>query len=494
MPALLSRRAFALIALAAVAVAPSACKKQPGGDLRVLVIGEKPSFRDPAQQPLSASDEVLMAEIAQGLVRFDAGGNIVSGLAERWNVSDDGRSYIFRIATAQWPDGRKITAHQVVRALKRQLASRSKNPLKDTLGVVEDVVAMTDRVIEIRLRAPRPNLLALLAQPEFAIQRSGQATGPFKLDTTPGAGGELRLFREVLSADGETTRRDEVLLGSAGARDAIVAFAKGQAHLVLGGTFVDLPYAQAVRVPRGSLRFDPASGLFGLVPTSAEGPFADPGVRRLLGQAIDREALVTALNVPGLAARATVLEPGLDGVTAVVQPAWFGTPMDQRRPLLASEASRILGAEKRPPIRIFLPEGPGAQRLLARLTADWGAIGFTVERAKSAGAADFRLVDEVAPSTSPAWFLRRFRCGAVPLCDPETDTLLSAARETQVSGQRSALLLQAAGRIDEQQLFMPLTAPIRWSLVSSRISGFAGNRYARHTLTDLQQPFSPGGS
>ena len=124
MPALLSRRAFALIALAAVAVAPSACKKQPGGDLRVLVIGEKPSFRDPAQQPLSASDEVLMAEIAQGLVRFDAGGNIVSGLAERWNVSDDGRSYIFRIATAQWPDGRKITAHQVVRALKRLLASR----------------------------------------------------------------------------------------------------------------------------------------------------------------------------------------------------------------------------------------------------------------------------------------------------------------------------------------------------------------------------------
>ena len=82
----------------------------------------------------------------------------------------------------------------------------------------------------------------------------------------------------------------------------------------------------------------------------------------------------------------------------------------------------------------------------------------------------------------------------MPLCDPETDTLLSAARETQVSGQRSALLLQAAGRIDEQQLFLPLTAPIRWSLVSSRISGFAGNRYARHTLTDLQQPFSPGGS
>ena len=494
MPALLSRRAFALLAIAVVVAVQPACKKQPGGDLRVLVIGEKPRFRDPAQQPLSASDELLMAETAQGLVRFDAGGNIVAGLAERWNVSDDGRSYIFRIAAAQWPDGRKITAHQVVRALKRQVASRSRNPLKDTLGVVEDIVAMTDRVIEIRLRAPRPNLLALLAQPEFAIHRNGQATGPFKVESSPGPGGELRLFREVLSSDGEVSRREEVLLGSAGARDAVVAFARGQADVVLGGTFVDLPFAQAVRVPRGSLRFDPASGLFGLVPTSAQGPFGDPQLRRLLSQAIDRDALVTALNVPGLAARATVLEPGLDGVTAVVQPAWFGTPMDQRRPLLASEAARILGSDERPPIRIFLPEGPGTQRLLARLKADWGALGFTVERARSAGAADFRLVDEVAPSTSPAWFLRSFRCGAVPLCDPDTETLLSAARETQVPGQRYALLLQAAGRIDDQQLFLPLTAPIRWSLVSSRIAGFAGNRYARHTLTDLQQPLSPGGS
>ena len=53
---------------------------------------------------------------------------------------------------------------------------RSRNPLKDTLGAVDEIVAMTDRVIEIRLRAPRPNLLQLLAQPEFALapRRPGQ--------------------------------------------------------------------------------------------------------------------------------------------------------------------------------------------------------------------------------------------------------------------------------------------------------------------------------
>ena len=126
-----------------------------------------------------------------------------------------------------------------------------------------------------------------------------------------------------MSADGEVSRREEMLLGAAPARDAVISFARGESHLLLGGTFVDLPLARAVRLPRGSLRFDPASGLFGLVPASAEGPFSEPEVRRLLNQAIDRNALVAALNVPGLAARATVLELGLDGVPALVQPAWF---------------------------------------------------------------------------------------------------------------------------------------------------------------------------
>jgi ABC-type dipeptide transport system, periplasmic component len=83
--------------------------------------------------------------------------------------------------------------------------------------------------------------------------------------------------------------------------------------------------------------------------------------------------------------------------------------------------------------------------------------------------------------------VREFRCDVVPICDPEADKLLDAARETQVPQQRNALLQQAAARIDGQQLFLPITAPVRWSLVGRRIEGFSGNRFAVHTLTDLDQ-------
>lgn len=480
------RRKSVMLLLAALMLGPSACRQQAEGPLKVLVVGGEPKLRDPALGPLPPADAVLLGNVAQGLVRFDATGNIVGGLAERWNVSDDGLSYIFRIASKNWPDGTKITAQQVARLLKRQLAEHSRNPLKDSLGAIDDVVAMTDRVIEIRLLAPRPNLLSLLAQPEFSILRGNEGTGPFTAAPTGGPGGEVRLSRQMIVGEDEESQREEVLLAGAGVGDAISGLVAGKVDLVLGGTFADLPLATRAKLPRNSLRFDPASGLFGLLPVHAGAKLDNPAVRQLLSQALDRGALVSALAVPGLAPRATLLEPGLDGTPAPLAPAWFATPLADRLPALRATVERLLGKTKTA-IEVALPQGPGGDLLLTQLQHDWGAIGLTVERAQSPAAADFVLIDEVAPSTSPAWFVRRIRCGAVPICDPQADQLMEAARQTPVPAQRYALLAQAAARIDDAQLFIAIAAPVRWSLLSARVQGFAGNRYARHTLTDLQQ-------
>jgi peptide/nickel transport system substrate-binding protein len=477
--------------LAALALAPSACKPGPTGAANVVVIGGEPTLRDPALGPLSTPDAVLVGSVAQGLVRFDASGNIVGGLAERWNVSDDGLSYIFRIAATKWPDGKDVTAQQVARLLKRAIGPRSKDQLKDPLGAIEDVVAMTDRVIEIRLLAPRPNLLALLAQPELAVLKGGQGSGPFTA-TRDEKTGALHLTRQVSAPDEEVTQKEEVQLSGATAQQAVAGFAAGKTDLVLGGAFADLAFAQRVKLPRNSLRFDPASGLFGLAPVRAGGVLDDPDVRRLLSQAINRDAFVNALGVPGLAPRATLLEPGLDGIPAPAAPAWFAVPFDNRRAALAAEANRLFGKTPKPTIHVALPDGPGADLLLQALSRDWGALGFTVARAADPATADFRLIDAVAPSSSPAWFVRQFRCDLTPVCDKDADALMDSARQSQVPSQRYALIVQAAAKIDDKQLFIPIAAPVRWSLVSGRIQGFAGNRYAIHTLTGLQARPSTG--
>ena len=468
-----------------LALVPAACQPEPKGAIRAVVIGGEPKLSDPALGPLPPSNAVLLQNVAQGLVRFDSNGDIVAGVAERWNVSDDGLSYIFRLASLQWPDGKKVTSEQVARLLKRQLGERSRNSDKDAAGAIADVVAMTDRVIEIQLLAPRPNLLSLLAQPEFAILRGSEGTGPFRAARSGGPGGEVRLSREVTVGEDEETRREEVLLSGAGAAEAIEAFAANKSDLVLGGTFADLPLTQKFKLPGGSLRFDPASGLFGLIPLHHGGGIDDPDVRHLLSEALDRSNFVTATGVPGLTPRATLLEPGLDGIGPPIAPAWFGTPLGNRLSTLKSNSDRLFGKVK-PVIRVALPKGPGADLLFQELIRDWGAVGLTVERADP-DIADFALLDEVAPSSSPAWFVRRFRCAVAPICDPQADELMEAARLMPIAGQRYALLAQAAARMENAQLFIPITAPIRWSLVSGRIQNFGGNRYASHTLTDLEQ-------
>ena len=102
------------------------------------------------------------------------------------------------------------------------------------------------------------------------------------------------------------------------------------------------------------------------------------------------------------------------------------------------------------------------------------------------GPADFRFIDEVAPSSSPAWFLRRFRCEFVVICSTDADQLLDAARLTGFPPQRARFFVDAERIMREEVLFLPIAAPVRWSLAGRDVQGFAENRFGRHTLTDLR--------
>lgn len=475
------------IIIAAALSVVAGCRQPNTDALDVVVIGDKaPTIVDPGAGPLTNAERVLITNVAQGLVRFDARGQIEPGLAERWNVSDDGLSYVFRLGSGDWPDGRAIQARDIARMLTRTLRRASRNSLKDSLGAVAEVVAMTDRVIEIRLDAPRPNLLQLLAQPEMGLTREGLGTGPFQPVQRPAPPGAIPLLHTRRVIDGPD-KRDLIDLMTLPTDRAIAAFAKGDADLVLGGTFDDLPLVRRAKIGRGALRFDPVAGLFGLVPAREAGPLADRPFRRLLNEAIDREALIAALGVPGLAPRATLLQAGLEGLSTPLAPQWAGVPYAERLPALAAEARTMTGTEEPVRIAIDLPEGPGGAILFDRLASDWGALGIELVRAGKGVPADLRLIDQVAPSASPAWFVRAFRCAVRPLCVEEADTAMDSARAALVADQRAAFLSEAARLIEEDSLFLPIAAPVRWSLVGSRVQGFSENIVARHPLTGLSE-------
>lgn len=472
-----------LLALALAGLALLAgCREEETGPLTISAIGKPPRLVNPNLQPLDPPSALLSEAVAQGLVRFDAAGQVEPALAQSWILSDDGLRYTFRIARAQWADGKRVTAEEVTGRLRAASSRSSRNPLKPLLGAIEEVEAMTENVLEITLKAPRPNFLQLLAQPEMAIVRNGAGTGPYRSEALPG--GAVRLTPPAGDDEEDRPAAPPIILRGDRAAMAVVRFGRNLSDFVTGGTVGDLPIVRASATPTASLRFDPAAGLFGLVFTARDGPVADPAVRRALSMAVDRDALVASLGVPGLAPRTSILPLGIDELPAPALPDWAGSPLPARR-ALASRTIASLARDTPPTIRVALPAGPGYRLVFAHLRRDWRLIGVTAEAVRPDAVADLMLIDAVAAANLSTWYLRRFGCAQSAVCSPEAEALLEAARLAPSAGERQVRLAEADRMLTDLTPFIPIAAPVRWSLVSPRLTGFQPNPFARHFVGSL---------
>jgi peptide/nickel transport system substrate-binding protein len=473
----------AILSICAAALLLGSCRQRESGPLVVSAIGAAPSLRNPNRTALDPPSAVLTSAVAQGLVRFDAAGQVEPALAQSWTVTDDGTSYMFRIARTTWANGGNVTAEQVAVRLRAAVSQASRNRLKPVMGAIAEIVAMTDRVIEIRLRSPRPNFLQLLAQPEMAIVRAGQGTGPFT--AAPGPDGAVILRPRQSDEDDGPAEPLEIQLRGEPAALAIARFRAGGAGLVAGGTAANLPIARVSEAPAPALRFDPAAGLFGLAISSRSRLVGDADARSALSMAIDRDAIVAALGVPGLAPRASLLPTGVEEQPTPALPAWAANPLPARQAAArAILAARVKG-DQTPRLRVSMPDGPGARLIFAYLRRDWRLIGVEAEQVGQAERADLVFLDEVAPASLASWYLRHFTCEASMVCSTEADAAMEAARNAGSFGERRDALASADRLLTDAVPFISLAAPVRWSLVSPRLTGFQPNPFANHFIGSL---------
>jgi hypothetical protein len=130
-----------------------------------------------------------------------------------------------------------------------------------------------------------------------------------------------------------------------------------------------------------------------------------------------------------------------------------------------------------------LPPGPGSGLLLGRLREDLAAIGVRLERAKDDEAADLMLVDRPARYADARWFLNQFNCAVTrPLCSPVADLFVRQSLDAETPEEAARLLAEAEAALTEAEVFIPLGAPIRWSLVRGSVGSYAENRWGRHPL------------
>ncbi|HWV59559.1 MAG TPA: ABC transporter substrate-binding protein, partial [Sphingopyxis sp.] len=264
------------------------------GPVKVAAIGTLNLAATPLSGELSAANAALLDATSQGLVSYDGEGQIDTGLADRWTVTTDGRSYIFRLREAKWTNGRKVTAEDVAEILRSYLAPASRHVLKDDFPEVETIKAMTDTVIEIRLTVPQPAILELLAQPSMAIVNKGMGWGPMRARKI-GRAVLLSPVPDPLAEDPEAAEAAandpaaSIELVGTSPEGALARFKNGYADGVIGGRFSTLPYFVASNIGRSRLVVDPVPGLFGLSFVRAEGFLATDVNRDALVRAVRRE-------------------------------------------------------------------------------------------------------------------------------------------------------------------------------------------------------------
>ncbi len=478
-------------ALLAALLAPALAGCGRGDDraVEVAVIGDPSApFATGPRLPLAA--QLVRAASAEGLVGFDEQGRVIPAIADRWIVTDDGLSYIFRLRDGTWPEGDAITGETGRAALIRAIGALRGTALGSDLAVIREVRAMAGRVIEIRLHQQAPDLLQLLAQPELGLTMRGNGAGPMRLTRdkrtailTPIPPEDLGLPQP----ENWEARRRKLNLLALPAADAITRFNAGEAAVVLGGRFADFPRLDAAGVPRGAIRLDPVTGLFGLAVTRTDGFLGAPENREALAMAIDREGLAAALNVGGWTATTRVVAPGSADDNGTVAERWPGQTLAERRTIATARLAAWQKANgKLPVLRVALPAGPGGDVLLRQLSKDFEAIGLTVRKVGEAADADLRLVDTVARYARVGWFLNQLSCGnARGPCSPGADRLAETALAEPDPVKRADLYAQAEAQLTIANSFIPFGVPVRWSLVSGTVTGFAPNRWNIHPLMPL---------
>ncbi len=140
--------------------------------------GAEPETIDP-QKSTGVTEANIEYELFEGLTTYSANGDVVPGVAEKWEVSDDGKIYTFHLRQdARWSNGDSVTAGDFVYAWRRLVDPNTASDYAFMLDIVANgeqirkgeekdfsklgVVAVDDRTLQVTLNNATPYFLGLL--------------------------------------------------------------------------------------------------------------------------------------------------------------------------------------------------------------------------------------------------------------------------------------------------------------------------------------------
>ncbi len=124
-----------------------------GGSYTEGVIGQ-PRFINPIYGETNDVDRDLIELVFSGLMSYDDNGNIVNDLVDSYKVSEDGKTYEFKLKDKiLWQDGQPLTSEDVVFTIRTIQNSDYKSPLRaNWLDVDTEIIS--ENSFRLKLKSP----------------------------------------------------------------------------------------------------------------------------------------------------------------------------------------------------------------------------------------------------------------------------------------------------------------------------------------------------
>ncbi|MGH8328486.1 MAG: peptide ABC transporter substrate-binding protein, partial [Steroidobacteraceae bacterium] len=159
---------------------PAGTATTPGAAILLRGLGAEPDSLDPQKARADEAQRVLR-DICEGLTTVDRSGGVAPGIAEKWQVSPDGKTYTFTLRhNARWSNGQPVVGADFVAGLRRLVEPSTASQYAEVVDVIANagdivagrkppeslgVSAPGPYTVIVKLRDPAPYLPALLSHP-----------------------------------------------------------------------------------------------------------------------------------------------------------------------------------------------------------------------------------------------------------------------------------------------------------------------------------------
>lgn len=388
-------RHLVLMTLVALTAIPGCGVRGVSKDV-IFGVASQPNSMDPLAAP-DIYSRWAKELVYDGLVDINDRLEVIPALAASWQTSEDGLTWDFALRRdVRWHDGTALTAIDVRRTYETILDPAAVVTLpRSDFQSIERVENPDDWTVRLVLRQPDASLLTKLTV--GIAKRRSVATTPRQ--TSGGTAGDLVgtgpfVLQEWLSGERLVFLANRDYYGGAPGLDRLIwQVVPNESSLVvllqnggIDGGLVEAPLDADRLVAAGNVRAYPVPGGNVQVSLRMSDPlFEDARVRRALGLAVDRPAMIAGLlNGQGLLSAGDI--PPTSWAYSPAAASLNTYDPDQSRALLAEagwhpDSARVLVRDgKRLAFTLSTDAGSQLRREVAlTVRQDWQAIGAAVE-------------------------------------------------------------------------------------------------------------------